>query len=81
MQRSGHEVIPDITNETTREATSEEVYKIEEGPEGLRIGRMIDRREEQRTFAVQSISESHTRQEGITRAKWTKLRVEDLVLV
>ena len=67
-QKNAHEVIPDITNETTRQATPEEVYEIEEEPEELRIERMIDRKEEQRTFAVGSISENHTRQEEKTRA-------------
>ena len=51
-EKSVHEVIPDITNETTQKATQEEVYKIEEGPEGLKIERPIDRKEEQQTFAV-----------------------------
>ena len=63
-QRSAHEVIPDITNETTREATPREVYGIEERPVGLMLKRIIDGKEEQRTFAVRSISENHTRQEG-----------------
>lgn len=39
-------VIPDLMHETTWEATPREVYEIEEGPEGLRIERMIDSREE-----------------------------------
>ena len=64
--KNAHEVIPDITNETTQEATPGEVYEIEEGPKGLRIERMIDRR---RTLAVRLISENHTRQEGKTRAQ------------
>lgn len=42
---------------------------------------MVERREEQRTFAIQSISENHTRQEKETRAQWTKSQVGDLVLV
>ena len=52
LHKSGHEVILDITNETTREATSRKVSKMEERPEGLRIERMIDRKKEPRTFAV-----------------------------
>ncbi len=80
-QMSAHEVIPDITNETTREATPGEVYEIEERPVGLILKRIIDGKEEQRTFAVRSISENHTRQERKTRAEWTKPRVGDWVLV
>ncbi len=49
-----------------REATQGEVYKIEEEPDGLKIEKMIDRREEQRTFAVRSISENHAGQEAKT---------------
>ena len=79
--RNAQQVAPDITHETTREATPGEIYEIEEGPEGLRIERMIDRRGEQRTLAVRSISENHTRQEGKTRAQWTQPQVGDLVLV
>ena len=81
MQRSAHEIKPDITNDTTREATQREIYEIEKGLEGLRIERMIDRREEQRIFAVRLISENYTRQEEKTRAQWTKPRVGDQVLV
>ena len=46
MHRNAHEVISDIKNETTREATTGEVYEIEEGSEGLRIERMINKRGE-----------------------------------
>ncbi len=80
-QRSAHKVIPDIMNETTREAAPGEIYEIEEGPEELKIERMIDRREERRTFAVRSISENHARQEEKIRAKLTKPQVGDLVLL
>ena len=66
--RNAQQVAPDIMYETTQETTPEEIYEIEKGPEGLKIERMIDRRGEQRTLAVQSISENHTRQEGKTRA-------------
>ena len=78
---NAQEVMPDITHGTMREATPGEVEEIEAGPKGLRIERMIDRREEQRILPVRSISENHTRQEGIMRAQWTQPRVGDLVLV
>ena len=52
--RNTKQVAPDITHETTREATPGEIYEIEEGPEGLRIEKIIDRRGEQRTLAVRS---------------------------
>ncbi len=64
-----------------REVTSEEIEELEKGADGLIIERMVERREEQRTFAVRSISENHTRQEKKTRAQWTKPQVGDLVLV
>ena len=54
---------------------------IDELKEGLRIERLVDRRDEQRTLAVRSISENHTRLEGKTRAQWTQPKVGDLVLV
>lgn len=53
---------------------------MEEGLEGLKIERMVDKREEQQALAVRSISENHTRQEGKTQAQWTQPRVRDLVL-
>ena len=81
ISREMQEFIPGITPETIREATLGEVEELEEGPDGLKIERMIDRREEQRILVVRSISENHTRQEGKTRAQWTKPRVGDLVLV
>ena len=64
-----------------REVTLREIEELEEGADGLIIEKIVDRREEQRTFAVRSISENHTRQERKTRAQWTKPRVGDLVLV
>ena len=63
------------------EALQEDVDVMEEGPDGLRIERLVERREERRTLAVRSISENHTQQEGKTRAQWTQPRVGDLVLV
>lgn len=47
---------------------------------GLRIERMVDKREGQQTLAVRSISENHTRQEGKTQTQWPQPRVRDLVL-
>ena len=79
--RNVQQVAPDIMHETTRETTLGEIYEIEEGPKRLKIEKMIDRRGEQRTLAVRSISENHTRQEEKTRAQWTQSRVGDLVLV
>ncbi len=55
--------------------------KLEDGPDGLRIEKIIYKREKQRAFAVRSVSKNHTRQEKKTRAKWTKPQVGDLVLV
>lgn len=79
--REAQEVRSDITHGTMTEATPGDAEEVEEGPDGLKIERMINRREEQRTLAVRSISENHTRQEGKTRAQWAQHRVGDLVLV
>ena len=62
-------------------ALQEDVDEMEEGLEGLRIEKLIDRRNERRTLAVRSLSENHIRQERKTRAQWTQPRVGDLVLV
>ena len=46
-----------------QEAILKEIEELEKGVNGLIIKKMIDKREEQQTFAVQLISENHTRQE------------------
>lgn len=57
------------------------IKEIEERINGLIIGKIIDKGEEQQIFAVQLVSKNYTRQEKKTQAKWTKLQVEDMVLV
>ncbi len=64
-----------------REVTSKGIEELKKGADGLIIERMVEKREEQQTFTVRSISENHTRQEKITRAQWTKSQVGDLVPV
>ena len=50
--RNAQRIASDIIHETTREAIPGETDEIGEGPEGLRIERIIDRRGEQQTLAV-----------------------------
>lgn len=76
-----HRDISEVAPGFIQEALWEDVNVMEEGSEGLRIERLIGRRGEQRTLAIRSISENHTRQEGKPRAQWTQPRVGDLVLV
>lgn len=56
--RKTQEFIHGIISEIIQKATQKQ----------LKIEKIIDKREEQQTFAVQSISENHTRQEGKTQA-------------
>lgn len=62
---------PEVTAGPVAEALQRDVDEMEEGPEGLRIERLVDRPDERQTLAVRSISENHTRLEGKTRAQWT----------
>lgn len=66
-----HRDTPGVPLGFIEEALQEDIDEMEEGPEGLRIERLLDRRNERRTLAVRSISENHTRQAGKTRAQWT----------
>lgn len=75
------EVTPEGAHGLIEEAIQRDGDEMEEGPERLRIEKLVERRDEQQTLAVRSISENHTRQEGKTRAQWTQPRVGDLVLV
>ena len=79
--RETQEITAEVIPKIIQKAALGELEGLEEGPDGLTIEKMIDGREEQRTLAVRSISENHTRQEKKTRAQWTKPRVGDLVLV
>lgn len=59
--------MPEVEHEFIEEAVQGDMDEMEEGPEQLRIERLVDRRDKRRTLAVQAISENHTRQEGKAR--------------
>ncbi len=67
--REAQEFIPASTPGIIREAARGEIKSLEDEPGRLKIKKMIDRKEEQQAFAVQSISENHTRQEKKTQAE------------
>lgn len=72
---------PEMVPGAMEEALQEDFNVMEEGPDGLKIERLVGEREERQTLVVRSISENHTQQGGRTRAQWTQPQVGDLVLV
>lgn len=62
-------VMPEAAQGFIEEAVQGDVNEMEEGPEGLRIERLMDKRDERQTLVVRSISENHTQQEGKFQAQ------------